>query len=245
MTNPFHLNNLVPPALDGIIHALSDRPGLTDAQKEVRANESLALILSFLPRDAIDLTLSGQTVLFNELIADGARELLRGTPEAFRPRSRQSLISMGRILQGFVTQLDKRGLEPHRTETAAPRKKSPPVTAKAAPEAPVAPPAEAPVAEPTWLDPPFEQWVVETPADLASKAEQEARDDQTAPPKPVPAAAKPARPRQPDGYLANRKPPGQELPGQELSGQELPGQELPSQELIDKVTAALEMLPLA
>jgi hypothetical protein len=194
--------------------------------------------MSFLPRDAVELTLCGQTVLFNELLADGARDLLRG-PEASKSRGRSSVINMGRLLQGHLDRLEKRGVEPHRTEFDAAREEVRPVAAKpvpapapaeveiaaaveptpviATPVPPSEPPAEAetappaaiaaadeqtPVAETSWLDAPFEQWVIETPAGLAAKAEVETNG--AVPAAVVPDTAKPVLPRQPEGYLETR-----------------------------------------
>jgi hypothetical protein len=117
--NSFHLSDLISPGLDGIVHAISDRPGLSEARRRDRANETLTLILSFLPRDVVEMTLSGHTVLFNELIADSARDVLRGMTDEMKLKSLSGLVNMARVVQGSVDRLEKRGNAPARTEIEA------------------------------------------------------------------------------------------------------------------------------
>jgi hypothetical protein len=76
-------------------------------------------------------------------------------------------------------------------------------------------PAGKPGVETSWLDAPFEQWLIETPADLARKAgvgatvaapsaAERDRGAVAARPCVVRRAAEPALPRQPDGYSSAR-----------------------------------------
>jgi hypothetical protein len=186
MSHPFDLANIAAPALDGIIRALNNRD-IQTADPEASDGATRNLILSFLPRDVIDVTLSGQTVLFTALLADTARDVLHGMPDARKPRGISSVISMGRLVQGHLDRLRGRGCEPHRSVMAPlhhaatrPAIADPtPVSAadvspsgdgrRGAPAditvADIRPPSES-----SWLDTPFEQWIVETPADLAAKA---------------------------------------------------------------------------
>lgn len=235
--------------LDGIVHALSDRPGLPEAQRLASARAAMTLILSFFPRDAIQLMLAGQAVLFNALAADGARDLLRGMADTLKPRAQSNVINMARVtqkhletlirLQARATRADTAELVPTAqanpapasatktepatttepptwpepsaeaaTRTATPITKPPepvstispatttPVTGTPAPIAPVTgipetsaqatnaepsggrthPPRHAadpsggagtPADDGSWLDDPIQQWLVETPAEIA------------------------------------------------------------------------------
>ena len=208
MRKPFELTNLVTPALGGIVLALTERGGQSEAARRDKADAVMSLILAFQPRDAIDMTLAGQTVLYNELLADGARDVFRGMADTTKQRSLTILANMGRLMQGHVDRLERRGGQPYRTEAAtseaeagaasadrpapAERKQQPRTVAAASPAAAetaplpmmaaaipivtaVAEPEDAgggmpagePEAESSWLDEPFEQWLIETPADLA------------------------------------------------------------------------------
>jgi hypothetical protein len=257
--HPFALTNLVTPALDAIVRAISDRGNQTEAQRLAKANQALTLILSYLPCDVIDMTLAGQAVMFNELLADGARDVLRGMADTAKQRSFSGLIGMGRLVQGHLDRLEKRGCKPYRTEVAAPHAEKP-VTAEAeppprqkaaastplplpatapqaaattpdtippAPESakpaaatpqplsatvpqakptttpPTAPEPAKPAAAVSWLDEPYEQWLVETPADLAWRVDQ--REAESTVPRGRSNAAGAAHAVAAEGYVQSRR----------------------------------------
>jgi hypothetical protein len=276
MSNPFDVATIATPALAGIVRALSDRDDQTEAERLVKASSAVDVIMSFLPRDVIELTLAGQAVLFNELLADGAHDALRGMAGATKQRCHSTLVSMGRLVQGHLDRLEKRGNQPFRKAIVTPREEcSPNSDVRAAenemsepplpivPSPPAAPGTEprpvvteelpvpmAPeqttaskqttalettgalerkgavggvpvgetVAETSWLDEPYVQWLVETPADLAAAAAVMPATEPLAMMKAVkressPNAgrsgavardAEPALPRQPAGYPTAR-----------------------------------------
>lgn len=254
MSNPFHLANLIVPTLDGIVRALSDGGIQTEAERLAKANAALTAILAFLPRDVIEMTLAGQTILFNELLADGAHDVLGGMVDAVKRRSHANLLSMGRVVQGHLDRLERRGNQPHRIEAGAaqgealailglreadaaekrplPLALSPPsganlwtCLAAAAPLAVRAAlpdrtdtgggmPSGEPPAETSWLDEPYEQWLIETYADLAARGGGVSPMKTPAPRQPTdhvhgggpariglkPDAVEPTLPRRPSGY---------------------------------------------
>jgi hypothetical protein len=200
LDNSFHLDDIIDPATDGIIRALSDRPGQTEAQRQARRDDAETFILSFRPRDAIELMLCGQSVLFNELLADSAKDVLRGMVDTMKLKSIGGLVNMARIVQGHVDRLDKRDIAPARVaeeekpEAVAvpepcPVDEAPPMAAAVEDETVARAAAlaslltgreaveiadrtreDAPAAETSWLDGPFEQWLVETPAEIAARS---------------------------------------------------------------------------
>jgi hypothetical protein len=229
------------PALDGIVHALSDRGGQTEAQRDAKAGQFRTLILSFQPRDVVEAELAGQTVLFHEVLADSARDVLRGMDDTLKLRAISGLISMGRIVLGNIDRLTKLGNRPYRTETASveeeirqrpaaeppeaePARGVRPIAAaspKTAPQPASAAPDPTPetmpaVEETSWLDEPFEQWLIETPADLAKKAGLISEDAMAPPVKEpdrrnrpgtqAPEPLEPALPLLPEGYAPVEMP---------------------------------------
>jgi hypothetical protein len=152
--SPFHLANLVAPAVDSIVNAISDRGGQTEAQRRTRADDAETLIMSFQPRDVAELVLAAQTVAFNELFADSTRDVLRGLDDTHKARLLSSLLGMGRMTQGHLDRLKTRGNQPFQTEVAAanataseqpaaPAAAPRPIAAANARPAPAAPPAKA------------------------------------------------------------------------------------------------------
>jgi hypothetical protein len=207
MSHPFHLANLVVPALDGIVRALSWREGQTEAGRLVKADTAVMTTLAFQPRDVVELTLSGQIMLFNELLADGARDVLRGTVDTEKQRCRSSLVSMGRLVLRHVDRLERRGNQPYRTGAAVSRPAE--VTTDAAEAMPVTTEARGSVdlgggrpggqlvVETSWLDDPYEQWVIAriVPPTDASAAARGSRALTM-----VPRDVEPALPRRLAGY---------------------------------------------
>jgi hypothetical protein len=84
--------------LDGISAAVADRPGLTPERSKTRITELWAVIDSFRPEDPLQIMLVGQAVMFNELLADGARDVLGGMADALKLRAQSNLNGMNRSL---------------------------------------------------------------------------------------------------------------------------------------------------
>ena len=177
----FHISKLVRPALDPTILAISNREGQTAAENNTRFFQTEALMLSFRPRDSLDLTLIGQLVGFNEVFADTVHDVLASNKSADKQRTLSSLVAMGRLTQQHVKMLEKRDLEPWRTEIEAqPKAVKPPApkpqpAVAATPEPPPKPeqvpePIEQPKEEISWVDQPYTEWVIATPAEIARQA---------------------------------------------------------------------------
>jgi hypothetical protein len=236
LDNSFHLDDIIDPATDGIVRALADRAGQTEAQRQTRRDDAETFILSFRPRDAIELMLCGQSVLFNELLADGAKDVLCGMVDTMKLKSIGGLVNMARVVQGHVDRLDKRGIALAREPVVAAEEEKPAAVAEPCP-VDEAPPMAAAVedetvaraaalaslltgqaateaAETSWLDGPFEQWLVETPAEIAARsgdglavavqsiaeAADRAGRNGAARADVAPRADEPALPRKPSGY---------------------------------------------
>jgi hypothetical protein len=195
--HPHHVSKLLEPALTTIVGALADRGDPSGPAFDTRAIEAWTVIQSLQPRDAIDLMLSGQLLALHEMFADGTRDVLRGMADTMKQRSQTTLVAMARVAQGHIDRLEKRGMQPYRTEVPAAQPRQQPAEAPAAepapPEAaspeqrpaaaeenpaatpePVAIAAAATTGEPSWLDAPYQEWVLDTPAALLAEAKQEA-----------------------------------------------------------------------
>jgi hypothetical protein len=197
--HPHHVSNLLQPVLGGIVTAVADRDQ-TDAEFKDKSADTWTVIQSFQPRDVIDLLLTGQLVGFNEAFAENLRYLLRGMTETMRLRTQSQLLAMGRQTLSLVRELEKRGIQPYRTEIVA---QQPPASAAKAPDTepreqpraavpppepvsdPLPPDAEPPAEETSWLDEPRPEWLLDTPAMLAAETETALAPDDPAPPWPA------------------------------------------------------------
>jgi hypothetical protein len=84
--------------IDGISAAVANRPGLTPERRQTRVNELWAVIDAFRPADPLQIMLVGQAVMFNELLADGARDALSGITDGLKLRAQSNLNGLNRSL---------------------------------------------------------------------------------------------------------------------------------------------------
>jgi hypothetical protein len=173
------ISQLLGPALGGIVHALADRGSQTEAEYKARSIDAWTLVVSFQPRDAIDLMLTGQFITLNEMFADNARDILRGMPDSPKQRARSSAIAMSRLALAQVGEFDRRGVRPYRTEATPEQRPAnyaqtselaketqPPASAPLPSDGPQPPTAEAarPDEEASKVDEPRQERLEETPA---------------------------------------------------------------------------------
>ena len=93
--------------LRGIAETVAVRPGDTEARRAARHQAAAASVLAFLPRDPVEAMLAGQCVVFDHLVHDTARDMLRGMEDTARPRGRAQLIAMGGVFLKYVAELHR------------------------------------------------------------------------------------------------------------------------------------------
>ena len=72
---------------------------LTGQGGAAKAESVLNTILSMSPRDAPEMMFAGQMMLFNELTADGAKDVLTGMVDTLKLRAQSNIVAMNRALQ--------------------------------------------------------------------------------------------------------------------------------------------------
>ena len=150
--------------LEGIVVAMAAHPTQTEARRQVKTQGARAFIMGLLPQNALQMMIAGQAALFHELIADAGHDVLAAMSGPGKERARGSVNAMSRTLCKNLEMLVRLQGVP---EPAAVVREEP---AHAAPVVEAAPPPsmEQPVAEFSWLDEPYEEWVIVTPADIAA-----------------------------------------------------------------------------
>lgn len=91
---------LLAACLTPLSQALSGRP-----EAMGMADETQSFVLALNPRNATQLVLATQVVLFNTLAADAARDILGGMDERLKPRAVSNLIAMGRLAATYLKTL--------------------------------------------------------------------------------------------------------------------------------------------
>jgi hypothetical protein len=101
----FSFEMLATEILRGIIETVAERPGDTEPRRYARHQTAVFSVMAFLPRDAMEIMLAGHCVMFNHLLADGTRDLLRGQAELTKLRARPQLNAMGNAFLKHLAQL--------------------------------------------------------------------------------------------------------------------------------------------
>ncbi len=134
---PLSPTDLIETCLGGIVKALAAQPGLTDEARRDHTGIIKKMILALEPKDATQLMLAGQAMLFMTLTADAATNLQTITDEKLRARLQGQVIALGRLAARHMDRLI-RLRDPARRAAAKP-------APDPAPQAPPSPPEEAPV----------------------------------------------------------------------------------------------------
>jgi hypothetical protein len=95
-------SHLARAVLDGLISAMSGRGNPAPADKANRARDLWAVVAACEPQDAIQTMLIGQALMFNELIADGGKDVLAGMMDTLKLRAQSNVNGMGRVLHQHV-----------------------------------------------------------------------------------------------------------------------------------------------
>jgi hypothetical protein len=95
-------SHLAKALLDGLISGIADRGNRSPADKAARARDLWAVIAACEPQDAIQTILIGQALMFNELIADGGKDVLAGMMDTLKLRAQSNVNGMSRALHQHV-----------------------------------------------------------------------------------------------------------------------------------------------
>lgn len=117
----FGFAELTTELLRPVIDAIVCHPDEPAPRREAKTQMVVHAVMSFCPRDAAEIMLSGQTVLYQALILDSGRESLSGQLETMKLRYRQNLTAMTKVQLACLNQV--RLLQTRRAEgerTASP-----------------------------------------------------------------------------------------------------------------------------
>ena len=108
----FSFEQLATHLLQGFVEALPCQEGETEARAMTRTRTTIFSIMAFLPRDALEMMLSGQVVMHNALIQDSARDILRGQTEALKARTKSTAVALSRLMLAHLGALHRAQARP-------------------------------------------------------------------------------------------------------------------------------------
>ena len=101
----FGFAELTTELLRPVIDAIVCHPDEPAPRREAKTQMVVHSVMSFCPRDAAEIMLSGQTVLYQALILDSGRESLSGQLETMKLRYRQNLTAMTKVQLACLNQV--------------------------------------------------------------------------------------------------------------------------------------------
>jgi hypothetical protein len=91
--------------LHGIVHAICDRPWEVAARREALAREVVHSVMSFAPRDPVEIMFAGLTVAHYHLILDSTHDALRAQLPDQKMRTRSGVVALDRTMVGHMKEI--------------------------------------------------------------------------------------------------------------------------------------------
>jgi hypothetical protein len=116
----FGFQQLATELLRSLADAVADRPGETEAQRFARHQTAIFSTMAFLPRDALETMVAGQCVMFDHLLRDAVRDLLRNDADPSKRRIRSQVTALGRLFLKNLDQFRQLRARPEQQPAASP-----------------------------------------------------------------------------------------------------------------------------
>jgi len=99
--------DLITSIVGGTASGLCERAGETKERQPARVMAIIRMVMSLLPRDAMEAMLASHCVMFHELMVDSARDTLRGEVETARKATRSSIVAMDKCFRANLAELER------------------------------------------------------------------------------------------------------------------------------------------
>ncbi len=99
----FGYEQIVTELIRGILDTVADKPGLTPERKAAAQQTVVCSVMAYNPRDPIETMMAGQCIVYDHMLRDGARDMLRGQAELIKIKARPGILSIGKM---FLATMD-------------------------------------------------------------------------------------------------------------------------------------------
>jgi hypothetical protein len=93
----FGHEQIVTELIRGVLDTVADNPNHSPERREATRQTVVCSLMSYNPRDAIETMLAGQCIVYDAVMRDGARDLLRGQAELIKIKARPGILAAGKI----------------------------------------------------------------------------------------------------------------------------------------------------
>jgi hypothetical protein len=103
----FGFPQIVRQLIGDIVNTVADKPGLSPERKAVARQTVICTLMAFQPRDPVETMIAGQCIVYDHLLRDGARDMLRGQSDEVKIKSRIGILSTGKVFLQTLTMLTR------------------------------------------------------------------------------------------------------------------------------------------
>ena len=110
-TPAFGYEQIVQEMMRGLLDTVADRPDLSPGRQNSLKQTTVCTVMAFNPRDPLEAMLASQCVVYDHLMHDGARDLLRGQAEPIKLKARPGILSAGKTFlaaMGMMLRMQQR-----------------------------------------------------------------------------------------------------------------------------------------
>src|SRR5258708_24564163 len=97
----------------------AEKPYPTPEQKYSAVQTVICTLMAFQPRDPLEAMMAGQCVVYDHLMRDGARDILRGQTDDTKNKGRRSILATGKVFLETMRELTRMQARPENTLTFA------------------------------------------------------------------------------------------------------------------------------
>jgi hypothetical protein len=103
----FGFPQIVKQLIGDIVNTVADKPGLSPERKAVARQTAICTLMAFQPRDPVETMIAGQCIVYDHLLRDGARDMLRGQSDEVKIKARIGILSTGKVFLQTLTMLTR------------------------------------------------------------------------------------------------------------------------------------------
>jgi hypothetical protein len=101
----FGYQQIVMELLRGVIDTVADKPGLMPERRGAAQQTVVCSVMAYNPRDPVETIMAGHCIVYDHMLRDGARDMLRGQAEEIKIKARPGILATGKMFLSTMQML--------------------------------------------------------------------------------------------------------------------------------------------
>jgi len=101
----FGHKEIVTELIRGVVDTVASKPGQSPERHAAVVQSVVCSVMAFNPRDPVETMMAGQCIIYDHLLRDGARDMLRGKAELEMIKARPGVLACGKMFLATVSML--------------------------------------------------------------------------------------------------------------------------------------------